>query len=260
MNINDFVRNNTAAQALAYGAATDTNASSTSKVSNTAQAGLEKASQRIQSQVDTTTTQLSALGKLKSAVAGVQTAAQSLSQLATTAPNTPPASAATIKTALTNFVKAFNEASATASPGTSTTGKPGDSASTQAAARVARDLGKAVSADPTTAAALKQVGISVSPQGRLALDSAKLEVAQTTDAANLRASLAKIGQQLDATTTQELAQSGNVGSALASLNQTATVLKNQKAALAALGQSASAGSTLQRLGSLGFGLANYQNS
>ena len=104
MNINDFVRNNTAANLYNSGRVGGIAATRNSA----AQAGLDKADKRIQALVDTNTTQLSGVGKLKSAVATVQAGAQSLRQLPSTT------NSADTKAALVNFVKAFNDAASTA--------------------------------------------------------------------------------------------------------------------------------------------------
>ena len=246
MNINDFVRNSTAS--YLYGA-NGTSATANS-LSGAATLGLDKANQRIQSLVDTNTAQLSTVGKLKSSISSLQISAQALGKLASNSTN------AENKTAANNLVKAFNDAAATAK---STAKDPGEPASFQSATRVGKDLQRAVTADATTAAALKKIGASVSGEGKLVIDTAKWNTAQLSDPSGVRASLVKIGQQLDNTTTQELAVSGNVGSALASLAQSNTLLKNQQATLSAL-QAPSTASTGSRFGPFGAGLSTYQNS
>ena len=77
MNINDFVRANTAKTYLGLQSST----LAAGSVSSAGQAGLQKAEKRIQSQVDITTEQLSSFGKLKSSVSGTQLAAQTLANM-----------------------------------------------------------------------------------------------------------------------------------------------------------------------------------
>ena len=247
MNINDFVRNNTAANLYNSGRLGGIAATRNSA----AQAGLDKADKRIQALVDTNTTQLSGVGKLKSAVATVQAGAQNLRQLPSTT------NSADTKAALVNFVKAFNDAASTAKAagsGTST-----DTANTQTANRVSRSLQRAVTNDAGTAEALKQVGVSLSSEGKLVIDAVKLDAAQNSNAGQVKSNLAKIGLQLDKAANQELDVSGAVGSRLAALNQNASVLKSQQAALQTLGQGTGSASG-SRFGNLGYGLSAYQNS
>ena len=246
MNINDFVRNSTAG--YLYGSS-GTSASANS-LGGAARLGLDKANQRIQSLVDTNTAQLSTVGKLKSSVSSLQISAQALGKLASNSTN------AENKTAANNLVKAFNDAAATAK---SNAKDPGEPAAYQSATRVGKDLQRAVTADATTAAALKKIGASVSAEGKLVIDTAKWDAAQLSDPSGIRASLVKIGQQLDNTATQELAVSGNVGSAVASLTQSNTLLKNQQATLTAL-QTPPTASASSRYGPFGAGLSAYQNS
>jgi hypothetical protein len=247
MNINDFVKNNTAVNLYSNGRLGSTTASRNS----VAQVGLEKADKRIQALVDTNTTQLSGVGKLKSAVATLQGGAQSLSRLPGTT------NSADTKTALVNFVKVFNDAANAAKAGGS--GTSPDTATAQAANGVSRSLQRAVTNDASTTEALKQVGVSLSSEGKLVIDTAKFDAVQSSNAGQVKSNLAKIGLQLDKAARQELAASGTLGSRLASLNQNASVLKSQQTALQALGGSTGSASG-SRFGNLGYGLSAYQNS
>ncbi|HOE40333.1 MAG TPA: hypothetical protein PLB25_01660 [Rhodoferax sp.] len=223
MNINDFVTANSASNYLGL----NSSSRAATGVSATGQNSLARAEKRIQSQVDVTTAQLSSLGKLKSAVSGTQIAAQALGKLSATSTN------AGAKTAAESFVTAFNSAIGTAKTASEATGEPSSSLS---ASRVGRDLVRTVSADTSTRDALKKIGFNLTSDGKLTLDASKFAAAQTGDAAAVNATLAKIGQQVDQTATRELASTGNVGTAVTSLNQRASVLKNQQSALATLQQ------------------------
>ena len=246
MNINDFVRANTAKTYLGLQSSTQAAGS----VSSAGQAGLQKAEKRIQSQVDITTTQLSSFGKLKSSVSGTQLAAQTLA-------NMPAAStSAAIKTATDGFVSAFNSAITSANAAAAV---PGESAASRSAGRVAKDLTGTVSENTETIASLKKIGFSLQSNGTLTLDAKKFDAAQKADPASVRATLSKIGQQVDKAATQKLATAGNVTNSMASLNQRAAVLKSQQSTIASLqqGPTTNQSSSYPMYG--GFGAASYQN-
>jgi flagellar capping protein FliD len=243
MNINDIVQSNTARNYLGLNA----NTASAGNVKAAGATGLQKAEQRIQSQVDVTTAQLSSFGQLKSSVASAQTAAHSLISLPATSTTT------TVKTAANSFLTAFNTAMTTAK---TTASVPGETAAAQSANRVARDFSRTVSDSTATIDSLKKIGFSLQSNGTLKLDATKFDAAQKADPANVRATLAKMGQQLDKTATQELATAGNVSTSMNALNQRAAVLQTQKDGLTALQNSTTTNSTAM-YGS--FGAATYQS-
>ncbi|MFZ4624744.1 MAG: flagellar filament capping protein FliD [Rhodoferax sp.] len=225
MNINDFVAANSARSYLGLNSGTQ----SVARTNLAGQAGFDKAEKRIQSLVDVTSAQLSSFGQLKSAVSDTQLAAKALGSLSATSSN------AAVKTATESFVGAFNSAISTAK---STSAFAGEGASAQSASRAGKDLVRTVSTDSATRDALKQIGFSLASDGKLTLDVKKFEAAQTADPMAVKATLAKIGQQVDKTATQELASGGNVSNTVSSLSQRASVLKNQQNTLAALQQTA----------------------
>ncbi len=246
MNINDFVRANTAKTYLGLQSSTQAAGS----VNSAGQAGLQKAEKRIQSQVDITTTQLSSVGKLKSSVSGTQLAAQTLA-------NMPVAStSAAVKTATDGFVSAFNSAISAANV---TAGVPGESAVSRSAGRVAKDLTRTVSENTETIASLKKIGFSLQSNGSLTLDAKKFDEAQKADPTGVRATLTKIGQQVDKAAAQELATAGNVSNSMASLNQRAAVLKNQQSTIASLQKVPSTNQSSSSPMYGGFGAASYQS-
>jgi hypothetical protein len=249
MNINDFLKANAS---FRYGSLSSVQ--SPGGISSAGQAGLQKAEKRIQAQVDSTDTQLSSMGKLKSSVSDTQISALSLGSLKTGA------TAAEEKTALNNFVSAFNKTLDTAA---STAKSNTDPLSAQSSNRVAKDLTRALSLDTATADALKKVGASLDSGGKLVLNTQKFESAQSTDAAGVRAALTRIGQKISSTASKELASDGNVGMSLSSLNQRSSLLKSQQATLASFGQFSSGSSNSNSnsyFGTLPFGSAAYQNS
>ncbi|APW44456.1 flagellar filament capping protein FliD [Rhodoferax saidenbachensis] len=223
MNLNDFVKAHSATQYLGASASTQ----ATGGLSLAAQAGLKKADQRIQAQVDKTTAQLSSFGKLQSAVSGTQLAARGLGILGNTS------TATAQKSAASDFTSAFNAALASAK---TTATQPGDTAAVQSASRTGKNLLSALGADTATVDALKKVGFSLNASGSLVLDSTKLDAAQKADPAAVRATLNKLGKQVFNAATQELASNGNVGLSLSTLNQRSGILKSQQATLSALGQ------------------------
>ncbi len=226
MNITDLVKANAASNYLRTSSATQ----SVYGTSGVAQ-GLQKADQRIQSQVDTTSAQLSSFGKLKSAVSDAQIGAKALTHLASATSNTD------VKTAATNFVNAFNGAVAAAR---TTSGVAGDTAANQSASRVSNDLQRTVAADTATAQALKQVGISLNTSGKVVVDSNKFDTAQKANPGAVKDALNRLGQQVGQVAAKELAADGNVGVSMTTLNQRSSMLKSQQATLSSLQQNAAA--------------------
>ena len=223
MNINDFVRANSAKTYLGLNPTTRVTAS----VNASGRSGLEKADKRIQAQVDVTSAQLSSFGKLKSAVSEAQTASSALVNLS------PTSTGAAQKTAAEKFVSAFNSAISTAK---TTASVAGDTTANQRANRVAKDLSVAVSSDTATIDALKKIGFNLQSDGTLSLDAKKFDAAQASDPSSVKATLAKVGQQVDKTATQELASGGRVMTTVTSLTQRAALLKSQQNTLATLQQ------------------------
>ncbi len=247
MNINDFVTSQSASQYLGTGASTQ----AAGGLSAAAQAGLKKADQRIQAQVDTTSAQLSSFGKLQSAVSSAQIAAHALGSLGSTS------TAVAQKSAASNFTSAFNAALGAAK---TTAALPGDTASAQSASRTSRDLLRVVHTDTATVDSLKKIGLSVNTGGNLVLDGKQFDAAQKADPAGVRATLNKLGQQVFNATAQELASNGNVGLTLSSLNQRSGILKSQQSTLNTLAQTAAPAQSSTGFSPWNWGIAAYQNS
>jgi hypothetical protein len=222
----------------------NTSAQSSSALTPTGKA-LQKAGERIQTAVDASTTQLSSFGILKSAVSNIQLAAHALHNLNASA------SAADLRTAASGFATVFNNALSTAKA-TATAAATG--AARASAMRAGSDLGRAVTSTTATLDALKKIGFSVLRDGTLALDSKKFDAAQKADPAAVRATLAKLGLQVDTAASKELATGGAVASSLASLNQLASSLKAQQSALLKVATAAASGSSAA---SSSYGLSAY---
>jgi hypothetical protein len=232
MNISD-IATSIRANAMLSGRSTTAGSTASSSVTATdpiAQT-FAQANKRVQQQLDVTSAQLSSFGKLKSAFADVQGAAKALSN--------PKASAtdADISQAATDFVKAFNSALKTAQ--TSQT----QATSTQeviGARRAQTDLRRVLGSDSSLSSSLKGIGITQLSDGSLAIDATKFQAATKANASDLRATIAKLGQQGQAVATRELADSGNVGGAIKALSTQSNSLKarqsEQQAALASFQQ------------------------
>jgi hypothetical protein len=210
---------------------------------------LQKATTRIQAAVDSATTHLSSFGKLKSAVSEVQLASRALNSLTTTA------SGAGFKLAASSLVSAYNNAIKAARAAALVTGLPAESVG---AKRASRELVQAVTADATTLASLKRIGISALPDGTLVLDTQGLDAAQLADPAGAQSTLAKLGGRLDKAATQELASDGEVTGSLSALNRRMTTLTAQQDAMATLADNmATAAQNATGTGFGSYGLAAY---
>jgi hypothetical protein len=195
-------------------------AQAAAKLSPASQAAT-KAGSRIQSQLDSATTQLSAYGKFVSAVSDTQLAAKGLSKLTVASPATD------VKAAASKLVSSFNTTIAT---GKSTSGMT----ESNNAKRVGNDLGRAISSNPSTMDALKKIGFKQLSDGTLTLDSAKFEAAQKADPAGVQAALEKLGNLVDKVATKELSAGSAVAGSIEALTRRATLLKTQKNAMTTL--------------------------
>jgi flagellar capping protein FliD len=248
MNISDIV-NATAANNLVNTKA-KTSAQATTALSPVQEA-LKKTTEKFQTEVDSTTAQLSSLGQLKSAVSSAQLSARALSHLPVSA------SSADVKTAATHFLRTFNAAIGSAK---TTAAAPGSATTASSANRASRDLSRAVMTDVRTFDAMKKLGFSLHSDGTLALDAKKFEAAQKADPAGAQATLAKIGQQVDKTATRELASTGAVTGSMAALTARASLLQMQQSSLATLVKNTAdaVSNPSTNSWSSGFGVSAYQ--
>lgn len=221
-------------------------AQAAAKLSPASQAAT-KAGSRIQSQLDTTTTQLSAYGKLISAVSDAQLAAKRLNGLTAASP------AADIKTAVNKLVSTFNTAITT---GKTTSGI----AESGNAKRVSNDLGRAVTSNPGVLDALKKIGFKQQTDGTLTLDATKFDAAQKANPAAVEATLEKLSSLVDKVATKELAAGSAVAGSIDALTQRATLLKTQKNAMTTLMEQLVTQSSKTSTGFGGYGVAAYQSN
>lgn len=222
---------------------------------------LAQAEKRIQTDVDSTTAQLSKFGLLKSALADGQLASHALATLSSTA------APAAVTAAMGTFFNTFNAATSAANAAVSATGSIVASTS---AKRVVSDLKATLRSSPATEDVMKKLGLTVQANGTLAQDPKKFAASLASDPSGTVAALAAIGKKVDAVATKELATNGSVGLTLATLNQHSTTLTAQQSALKSLEQAmtaaraaattGSSASTTSAAGFFGSGLAAYQSN
>ncbi len=200
-------------------AASATSRSSALTGSTPAAQAFARADQRIQQQRDTTSVQLSAAGRLQSAVADTQSAAKALSDVKQTD------SAAGIRKTAAGFIKAYNNATAVSRQVTT----PNSALAENSRARTAgNDIRRAVGADYSTTAALRDIGITRQQDGGLVIDQKKFDTAVEANAGAVRETLSRVGQQAERVTTQTLSSRGNVGSTVNTLTNRARELDTRQ--------------------------------
>lgn len=213
---------------------------------------LQQADKRIQQRRDSTSVQLSSFGKLQSAVAETQTASRGLSDSKQSATDVG------VKKAASTFVSSFNTAVKTAKLNITA---QITSAETGNARKAEGELRQAVSKEPTLVTDLKAIGITQKKDGGLEFDTRKFDAALQTDPTSVRSTLDKLGQQVDRTATKQLATTGNIGSAVSTLNTRANRLETQQEdqqARAAAAQQVVANQGARLGNTLNGGAATYQ--
>lgn len=206
---------------------------------------VQRADQRVQTEVNANMAQLSAFGQLKSSVSQVQLSARALADLGAT--STP----AKTETRLTDLVAAVNAAMIRAD---ATAHLPGTSAAAESAKRVASDLAQTLQ----TSDAFKTIDFNPRDQ-TFAVNSAKLGQALTLDATGVQVALVKLGQRVDQMASTELTARGDVMDSLDLLKRHASTLQAQQSALQSAAQATSA-YTNARAGAFGYGVGVYQSN
>lgn len=248
--VNNATAGNLSSGQTANQTAAQTTANSTTAASPASKA-MDKATARIQTQLDTTTAQLSSFGKLKSAVSNLQLDAKSL------AATTPQSSVANVRAAASNFAASFSAAVITANATANLSSASALESSN--ARRVTRDLGNALSGNTAVADAAKKLGFKLESDGTLTVDAKKFDAAQKADPAAVQASLVKLAQAVEKSASNELTAGGVVNGSIASLNQRSTTLKTQQSAILAAVKQLSASQTTfgSNTGYVGYGLSAY---
>ena len=197
---------------------------STQTVADPVTAAFARASNRTDQQLGSTKVQLSAYGQIKGAFAETQTASKALSNLKTTSTTDD------VKKAVEGFVNAFNKTNKAVGAATQGDGKQAGALANDSHARVAgNDLRRSV-AEGSSLSDLKKIGITQNKDGSLNVDTKVLEKALQSNPDQVRSTVASVGQQVEKTATRELANNGNVGSSVNSLNTRSRSLEAQQSA------------------------------
>ena len=197
---------------------------STQTASAPATAAFTHANKRIEQQLGSTKVQLSAYGQIKGAFSEVQTTGKALSDLKTTS------TADDVKKAVNGFVSAYNKANKAVGAATQGDGEQTGALANDSRARIAgNDLRRSVT-EGSSLSDLKKIGITQNKDGSLNVDTKALEKALQSNSNQVLSTVAGIGQQVEKTTTQELANNGNVGSSVNSLNNRSRSLEAQQSA------------------------------
>ena len=245
MNITQLVQASTLGGLTGF-ANGQTGTSQTGKsASATASSPLDKATSRIQSQLDSTTAQLSSFGKLKLAASEIQSAAKAMLATPATAP------AKDVRAAASNLVDSFNVTVITAL--NAAAGSGASASDTSSMRRVTRDLGNALNSNTALADGLRKLGFKLESSGLLSVDAKKFDAAQAADPAATQATLAKLGQQLDKAAGNVLAEGSAVSGSIAALSQRSKTLQSQQTAMQALAKQMSTAGA----GNASYGLAAY---
>jgi hypothetical protein len=197
-----------------------TTAQTTEKVYPTP-SSLKKVDTRLQSQLDTTSASLSALGKFKASIAETQRTAQGLSGLTSTSTSEEAAKAATSFAASFNAMLAVTKTAASQSSGVG---------------NISRSMTRAMTADFSKITDLRAMGFTKAADGSLSLDMAKFEAAYKENPARAQAVLTKLGQLVDKTATKELGVDSRTNASLDALTSRSAAIKLQQSALIKLSQ------------------------
>lgn len=184
---------------------------------------------RIEKSAESTRVQLSSLGQIKAATAEVQSSAKTLQD------SSKLTSFDAVKKAAQAFASAVSTQQSTVAQAVQTGSNLKSGASegvlaTQAGVRnAASDVRRALQgSNNANASALSQLGFSVEQNGTVKLDAKKLEAAYQADPQQVTATLAKIGQGVEAAASKQLSDTGNVGASLNRLNTRLDSLTQQQ--------------------------------
>lgn len=181
------------------------------------------ANQRVEQQLNPTAVKLSSFSQIKSGFADVQTAAKDLSDPKKTATSSDIAKAAQ------SFATAYNAANNAVDAAVNGDGKKSGSLAGDVRARIASTGLRSIVTGGSNVTNLKKIGISLKPDGTLAVDTTALQNAIQTNPNAVKDTLSKIGKQAEQVSAKELATTGNVGS---SVNTLSNISKNLEAQLA----------------------------
>lgn len=179
---------------------------------------LAQVHERITAQSQTATASLSALGKFKSDLDGLGSAAKAVAALsADSGPNA-------VQAALEKMVAAYN-ASLTSGATASSTRNDGS------ADRALREMRSTIDKLTAPSAGLAQLGLTRQENGTLALDSKALAGALAKQPAPDRGPLTKLAEGIAGSATKSLSQDSRLNTSLSRLGQRAQALQAQQAAV-----------------------------
>ena len=207
---------------------------------------VQRADQRVQSEVTSNSAQLSAFGQIKSSVSQVQIAARGLSSL------TVSSSGSDLASALDTLKNAINT---TITLAKSTAEMSGTSETSQSAKRVERDLQGIIPSDSPMSDAFKTLGIAMQ-DGALFVDANKFSTATAAAPALAQATLVQLGQAIEHMASTELDANGNVNGSLNLLKRYANTLQAQQSALQSAAQATAYSGS--RVGASGYAVGAYQ--
>ncbi len=197
-----------------------TTAQTTEKVYPTP-ASLKKVDTRLQSQLDTTSANLSALGKYKASIAETQRTAQGLTTLTSTSTSDEVAKAVASFSASFNAMLAVTKTAASQSSGVG---------------NLSRSMTRAMTADFSKIDDLRAMGFTKAADGSLSLDMAKFEAAYKESPSKAQAVLSKLGQLVDKAATKELGADSRTSATVDALTSRSAAIKLQQSALIKLSQ------------------------
>lgn len=185
------------------------------------QQAFKRANQRLEAEAASTQVQISAYGLLKAAFSEVQSAASTLTDDRKTLP------VGAVKKAVQNLAGAYNKAIQSVRDATDTR-QAGSLAGDDRARAAANELQRTLTANDNFSD-LKKVGITRGPGGDLKVDAKALDRALTANPEQTRGVLARNSQRLERTASSELANNGNIGNRIASLNARTRTLETRQA-------------------------------
>jgi len=181
------------------------------------------ANQRVEQQLSSTGVKLSSFSQIKSGFANVQSASKDLADPKKTG------TADDIVKAAQSFAAAYNGTSSAVKVALSGDGKQAGALEGDVRVRIAAGDLQSIVTNGSNVADLKEIGINVKSDGSISVDATALKNAIQSDAAAVKSTLSKIGQQADQVSAKELSSTGNVGRSVDTLSNLSKNLENQLA-------------------------------
>lgn len=183
----------------------------------------KRAEGRVAQQINATEVNLSAFGKIKAGFAELQSAGKALADPKKTA------TAEDVKKAAQSFADAYNNANKAINTAIKGDGKVSGALGDDGRARLAGNDLKKIVVGGNNSANLKNIGININQDGSMSVDAKAFQNAMQANPNAVKDTLARIGGQAEQVSKKELSSSGNVGSAVNTLNSRAKSLETQMA-------------------------------